>query len=242
MEKPVAHSEGEPHPTDINESRTTSQDLAQGALGDAASHLRRCLCPDGRADGAGEDFDLPEKHWAEFRAWSQKRGLILEGNFPPPERDGGREHDVRFDEAVGCWWKYTKPNMAGYTVSWSEGAPFLHNALVLDYFERVELQNDLFGDDVRLAGLWNPQGNDWRIVTIQPDVQGDRATLDELQEAFQRAQFELLPWRGVGYADSLAFRKEGIDVWDIHPANVLITEDGLPLPFDVLLTRTPVCS
>ena len=167
--------------------------------------------------------------------------MILPSTFPPPHREGGREHDVRFDEELGCWWKYTKPNMAGYTVSWSEeDTPYLHNALPLDYLERLELQNFVFGDDVRLAGLWNSQDNDWRIVTTQPDVQGHRATLEQLQEAFQRAQFELLPWRGIGYADSLSFRKEGTDVWDVHPANVLITKEGYPLPFDVMLTKTPV--
>ncbi len=50
--------------------------------------------------------------------------------------------------------------MAGYTVSWNGGRPWLHNALPLDYLERMIRQNELFGDDVRLLGLWNPQGND----------------------------------------------------------------------------------
>ena len=130
--------------------------------------------------------------------------------------------------------------MAGYTVSWAaDGGPYLHNALPLDYLERMLSQNLVFGDDVRLVGLWNPQANDWRIITTQPDVTGAKATLDELRAAFERVGFELLPWRGIGYSESLAFRKEGIDVWDVHPANVLVAEDGLSLPFDVMLTPIP---
>lgn len=49
----------------------------------------------------------------------------------------------------------------------------------------------------------------------------------------------MLPWRGLGYAESLSVRKDGFDVWDIHPANVLVTDSGLPLPFDVMITPVP---
>ncbi len=130
--------------------------------------------------------------------------------------------------------------MAGYTVSWGvDRMPYLHNAMPLDYLERLLRQNEVFGDDVQLVGLWNPQGYDWCIVTTQPDVQGDKATLEQLKFAFENVGFELLPWRGIGYAEAMAFRKDGIDVWDVHPANVLLTRDGLPLPFDVMLTPRP---
>ncbi len=161
-------------------------------------------------------------------------------------RPGGREHDVRFDEPTGRWWKFTKLNSAGYTVSWREdGTPYMHNASPLQYLERMLLQNQRFGDDVELLGLCNPQNHDWRIITTQPDVAmfGAKADLDQLCAAFTRADFQLLPWTGIGYANSLSFRKEQTDIWDIHPANVLITEDGLPLPFDVMITlnHDPLC-
>lgn len=165
--------------------------------------------------------------------------MILPRDFPLPERDGGREHDVRYDPETGLWWKYTKPNMAGYTVSWDAGVPFMHNAQPLEYLERMLLQNEIFGDDVRLAGIWNPAGHDWRIITTQPHVNGDAATLEELAKAFEAVGFQVLPWQGIGYAGSLAVRKDGIDVWDVHPANVLISKDGLPVPFDVMLTGSP---
>jgi len=146
---------------------------------------------------------------------------------------------VRYDAESGLWWKYTKANLAGYTVSWHAGVPFMHNALPLDYLERMIRQNTIFGDDVRLVGLWNPAGHEWRIITTQPHVDGQPATVSELEKAFESIGFEILPWRNVGYEGSLAVRKDGIDVWDIHPANVLMGENGLPIPFDVMLTVSP---
>lgn len=146
---------------------------------------------------------------------------------------------MRYDAATGLWWKYTKPNLAGYTVSWTDGTPWLHNALPLDYLERMIRQNDLFGDDVQLVGVWNSKAHDWSIVTTQPHVEGSKAMLDELERAFVETGFELLPWRGLGYAESLSVRKDGFDVWDIHPANVLLSDSGLPIPFDVMITPVP---
>jgi hypothetical protein len=165
--------------------------------------------------------------------------LILPADFPTPVRDGGREHDVRYEPETGLWWKYTKPNLAGYTISWSGGEPYMHNALPSEYLERMLRMNAIFGDDVQLIGLWNPSGHDWRIITSQPHVIGEAATLEQLGAAFEAVGFEILPWRGIGYASSLAVRKDGIDVWDIHPANVLISDTGLPMPFDVMLTLSP---
>ncbi len=221
-----------------NELPTTLSQAPPDSLRDAASHLRACLRSDGSFDGA-DDFERPEKEWAALRAWAETHGLILPAGFPPPERDGGREHDVRYDATTGLWWKYTKTNLAGYTVSWTDGKPWLHNALPLDYLERMLWQNELFGDEVRLIGLWRPGPHDWSIITTQPHVEGQKATPAELEHAFAESGFEILPWRGMGYAESLSVRKDGFDVWDIHPANVLLTESGLPLPFDVMITPNP---
>jgi hypothetical protein len=143
-------------------------------------------------------------------------------------------------EASGRWIKYTKRASSGFTVSWSEaGRPYLHNALPLDYLQRLLWQNDLLGDDIQLVGLWQEQAHQWRIVTTQPGLQGARASLDELSAAFVATGFVLLPWFGLGYENSLSFRFEGFDIWDVHPANVLLSPEGLPLPIDVIVTRTP---
>ena len=210
-----------------------------GALADAAAFVRRCVCADGAADGADDDFSGPERQWAAFIEWAGSCGKILPLAFQVPDREGGREHDVTLDESSGRWIKYTKRSASGYTVSWSEnGEPFMHNATPLEYLQRLIWQNEVLGDDIHLIGLWQEQPHQWRIVTSQPGLQGSRATLDELSVAFVAAGFTLLPWRGIGYAGSLSLRIEGFDIWDVHPANVLLSPDGLPLPIDVIVTRS----
>ena len=127
------------------------------AFVDAAAFVRRSVCPDGSADGEDGDFSDPDQQWAALTGWVGSCGKILPLEFPAPEREGGREHDVTLHELSGLWIKYTKPSASGYTVSWRE-------------------------DGVRF---------------------------------------------------------EGFDIWDVHPANVLLSPDGLPLPIDVIVTRSP---
>ncbi len=211
-----------------------------GALADAEAFVRRCLYADGSVDGEDGEFTGPERQWASLIDWAGTCGKILPLDFPAPEREGGREHDVSLHPPTGRWIKYTKPSASGYTVSWREdGTPYLHNALPLDYLQRLMWQNEIFGDDIHLAGLWQERPHQWRIVTSQPGLQGTRATLDELSAAFITAGFTLLPWRGIGYEHSLSLRFEGFDIWDVHPANVLLSPEGLPLPIDVIVTRSP---
>ncbi len=223
-----------------HETRQLLQAGSAGALADAAAYLRRRVCPDGFADGEDGEFGQTERQWAALLDWAGSNGKILPLGFPGPEREGGREHDVTLDEPSGRWVKLTKPSASGYTVSWLEnGTPFLHNASPLEYLQRLLWQNEIFGDENHLVGLWEAQPHQWRIVTTQPGLQGERATLDELAAAFVAAGFHLLPWRGLGHEGSLSLRCEGFDIWDAHPANVLLSPDGLPLPIDVIITRTP---
>ena len=74
-----------------------------GALADAAADVRRCLCADGAADGEDDDFTLPERQWAACLSWADACGKILPLDFMPPEREGGREHDVTLDAVSGRW-------------------------------------------------------------------------------------------------------------------------------------------
>lgn len=65
------------------------------ALADAAANLRSGVCADGAADGEDGDFSLPERPWAALIEWVGSCGKILPLDFPPPEREGGREHGVK---------------------------------------------------------------------------------------------------------------------------------------------------
>lgn len=221
-----------------NETQRILQTGTAGALADAATYVRSSLCADGSVDGEDGDFSGPERQWAALIQWADSCGKILPLNFPGPEREGGREHDVTLNESNGRWIKYTKRSSSGYTVSWDEkGEPFMHNATPLDYLQRLIWQNEVFGDEIHLIGLWQEQPHQWRIVTTQPGLHGSRATLEELSTAFTSAGFDLLPWRGIGYAGSLSLRFSGFDIWDVHPANVLLSPEGFPLAIDVIITE-----
>ena len=53
--------------------------------------------------------------------------------------------------------------------------------------------------------------------------------------------FRQLPERfSVGYADSLAFIREDVAVFDLRPANVVRTEDGLIVPIDAIPVRLDI--
>ena len=223
-----------------DETQHLLQSGSAGAFEDAAAFIRRRLCADGTPDGEDGDFSLPERQWAALIGWAGTCGKILPHSFAGPAREGGREHDVTLSERTGRWIKFTKPSACGYSVSWDDTqTPYLHNALPLDYLQRLLWQNEVLGDDILLIGLWQERPHQWRIVTTQPGLQGTRATLEELSAAFIAVGFTLLPWKGLGYENSLSLRCEGFDIWDVHPANVLLSPEGLPLAIDVIITRSP---
>lgn len=208
----------------------------KGALAAAEAHLGGSVCSDEAVDEDSE-WDAPEQQWQALIGWCRQGGLILDG--PGPLYDGGREHDVRFDDATGRWWKWTKPSLSGYTVDWSEtGDPWLRNARPQEYLARLLAQNRLLEDDIRLEGVWW-HASGWRIVTSQPDVPGTLATEDEISAGMEGLGFVRLRWDGIGYVHSSSWRIGRLCVWDVHPANVVRTDNGLIVPVDVILTPLP---
>jgi hypothetical protein len=154
-----------------------------------------------------------------------------------PLKVGGREHDLTFIEGSRNWLKFTKPASAGYVVSFDLGAPALEPALPLEYLERLLLQNEIFADQVTFVGvageIYQP-----RIVTRQPHIPGEDATQDEIINLMTELGFGRLPDRfSVGYADSLAFISDEVAVFDLRPANVVRTEDGLIVPINSIPFR-----
>ncbi len=232
-------STGGESPLGFHEPGSNCPNHAPSTLADAIAYIGSGLCADAASLEAGEDFDRLEKEWVLLRHWAEENALIRPATFPPPAHAGGREHLVRFDADLQRWWKYSKPHSAGYTVEWSEaGEPYMLPAHPLQYLHRLQWQNEIFGDSICLEGLWK-SSDGWHILTTQGHVSGDRCSITELQQGFEELGFIKLPWTGIGYEQSIAFRKDGFDIWDVHPANVIMTPSGLPLPFDVVVTRVP---
>lgn len=217
-------------------TKASPRDHAQSALVEAAAHLRPSLRTDGsRAAGGGS----VEQQWDALERFAAQNRLILPAAFPPPDRHGGAEHDVRFDPVTGRWWKYTSPGFAGLTVDWDATSdPILRLAAPAEYLCRLVMQNESFSDDITLEGLWfDEAGGGLRIVTSQPDVAGEPATLNQITDSLGKMGFQKLPFPGIGRAGALAFKLGSMALWDAHPANFFVTNDNAVVPIDLILTN-----
>src|SRR5690606_12622472 len=134
---------------------------AQRSLVAALRHTRGDARPGEAPPDRGEQ-KLAERD--RLRAWAEKEGLVLPADFLPISFDaGGGEHDVWFQD--GRAWKVTLEDRWGININGKRATPS-------EYLERLLLQNQVFGDDIRLEGVVI-DGSDVRIVTSQPFLVGD---------------------------------------------------------------------
>jgi hypothetical protein len=201
------------------------------ARDDLAGRLRA-----GGPDGTIDEWSIYDESFRRLVRWAEENGCFFKDL--QPLKEGGREHDLSFAEESQTWLKFTKPSAAGYVVSFQSGMPALEPALPLEYLERLQMQNDLFADDVKFVGvsgeLYQP-----RIVTRQPHIKGEDATPEEIVDLMTvELGFRQLPARfSVGYVDSLAFIRGDMAVFDLRPANVVRTAEGLIIPIDAIPVR-----
>lgn len=108
----------------------------------------------------------------------------------------------------------------------------LVDATPLEYLFRLDRQNVLFEDDLRVMGVVSyPQGIS--ILTTQPFYQGHRTEQPDID-----VWFKALGWGKLPSKDG-AFHHQETDllVMDALPRNVLTLEDGRLMPFDVVIVR-----
>lgn len=202
---------------------------------EACNDLAGCLRPGG-TDGEIDEWSIYDESLRRLVRWAEERGCFFEDLQPLIE--GGREHDLTFVERGAFWLKFTKPSAAGFVVSFDFGTPALEPALPLEYVERLILQNELFADSVTFVGVAGTRLQP-RIVTRQPHVEGEAATPEEIIAMMVDAlDFRQLPERFyVGYADSLAFVRDDVAVFDLRSANVVRTPEGVITPIDAIPVR-----
>ncbi len=171
-----------------------------------------------------------------IEAEARRVGFLFESLEPTVE--GGREHDLIYDEATGTVLKFTKPSSAAYVVEFLEGKPRLSNGDPLEYLERLILHNEVFGDFTDFVGIGGVPNNR-RIITRQERVKGREARweeiirlmVDELRYTKLRHNF------GIGHEDSYAFVREDVAVFDMRPANVFMTAPGVLIAVDSIPVR-----
>jgi Serine/Threonine/Tyrosine Kinase found in polyvalent proteins len=149
------------------------------------------------------------------------------------------EHDVIFDHATGTVLKFTKPEKSAYAVNFELGTPKMTPATPLEYLERLEIQNEIFGDNLRFVGVaTNDDGR--RIITRQDLVTGRAARWEEIVRMMNELGFTKLRHNHrIGYDDSYAFVRDDAVVFDMRPANVFVTDDGITVPVDSIPVRLP---
>jgi hypothetical protein len=182
--------------------------------------LRGGIRPDGSRDVEGwDEWDVAGSEWRLLEDWAARHQLALPAEFTP-ERPGGREHDVRFDPETNLWYKFTKPCCAGYTVHVEESGVSMLPATPLEYLERWNTNNRLFGELVELVGVQRtPEGP--RLVISQPHVPGEISTWEEIEETFvvKSRMRRLRITQPLGGYDAHAYFKGRVGVFDVRPLN-----------------------
>lgn len=93
-------------------------------------------------------------------------------------------------------------------------------ATPLEYLERWNTHNRVFGDSVELLGFQETERGP-RLIISQPHVPGEPATWEELEDTFVRKSRmqELRIPRLLGGYDSKAYFKGRIGIFDVRPLN-----------------------
>lgn len=219
----------------MNEPAPLPQPNGDRSLIEVFHDLAERLRPGG-PDGEIDEWSIYDESLRRLVRWAEEAGCFFENL--QPLKEGGREHDLTFIEEEACWLKFTKPAAAGYVVSFEFGVPALEPALPLEYLARLILQNELFADSVTFVGVAGTRQLP-RILTRQPHLLGEGASREEIVAMMvEDLGFRLLQGRcSVGYADSLAFVRDDVAVFDLRPANVVRTPEGVIVPIDAIPAR-----
>jgi len=208
------------------------------SLIDAHDDFRRILRADGTLDGDEDSLDYLRDQFRSIEREAARAGYLHEELIHL--RTGGVEHDVVFDYESGTVLKFTKPGRAAYVVSFDLGTPKMVPGMPLAYFERLMLQAKIFGANLTFVGIGGVQGGR-RIITRQPIVVGRPARWEEIIRLMvQELGFTKLRHNhGIGYEDSYAFVRDDAVVFDMRPANVFTTDEGIVIPVDCIPVRLP---
>ena len=172
-----------------------------------------------RAHGEGISAERAQR--IALIQWAESAGKALSFSHVEkfPRVAEGAEHVVFHDPPRGVAVKATHVNRFGQSVI-AEGMA----ASPLEYFERLALQNELFGDDIRIEGVAFDEAQ-LEIVTTQPEIDAYFSNL-----GFCRA--ELNPDVPLYFHPEL-----GILVADAHDRNILRNESGVLVPIDLVIGK-----
>ncbi len=201
---------------------------ASGTLESALAHTRAGAEAIRRGGGLFGATQLAAECEA-LRQWAEQAGCLrpFEATSRPADAFG-YEHEVWFPQGSGAdarVIKATYGNCFGHLPDGAEATP-------LGYLERLELCNEVLGDQISLLGIEECRPGVIRVVTAQPAIEGHPAEAQEIARFFLCSGFERRRWgkNVVWYRAT-----DGIVASDTHGGNVLRTEEGALVAIDVPL-------
>ncbi|MGC3989782.1 MAG: hypothetical protein QM796_08920 [Chthoniobacteraceae bacterium] len=105
-----------------------------------------------------------------LRAWAESHRFLGRKSVKPDDR--GSEHVVQFNEETQRVFKQTRVDShKGFGIALGS---YSRGAMPSEYLDRLELNNRIFQDDVRLEYLIVESNHRLSIVTSQPFIRGQR--------------------------------------------------------------------
>ena len=150
-----------------------------------------------------------------------------------PKDKGESEHHAFPDAASKRWVKVTKGtgDSFGKTLDLRGAKWSIGKATAAEYLERIALQNEVFGDDIELHGVYRDRSGNVNIVTSQSDKAGSPIAAPQIQGAMEAAGF-------ISIGDSAFYREpDNVLVLDLHEENAVASPAGKMLVFDAIVLR-----
>ena len=150
-----------------------------------------------------------------------------------PVLSQGTEHQVHAALDGARVVKVTLGGRHGYSIMQYRQGHYigLRPSTPAEYFERLALQNLLFGDGQRYEGILRDRRGEVRLITSQSMVMGERPTAAEIARCMGEMGFD-----PVAGQEATAFYRvaDNVAVFDAHTGNFIKTAWGL-VPIDVVI-------
>ena len=160
--------------------------------------------------------------------WAKENRKLGSSSRRLPVFARGGEHGVFFQKRSQRYVKATLlDRQKGYGIALGS---LTHGATPSEYLDRLDLQNLLFNDDIRLERVMPNNGRPI-IITSQPFIKGVKATQPELDELMVTKGYEKLT-DGAYYDEP-----SGLLVFDLFPRNAFHAADGQIYPIDPVIQR-----
>ena len=160
--------------------------------------------------------------------WAQENAKLGRSRRLPLEFGRGGEHLVYFHKRTQRYFKATlQERQLGYGIALGS---LTHGATPSEYLDRLDLQNLIFLDDIRLERVVANHGQPI-IITPQPFIKGMAATATALDELMLGKGYEKLT-DGAYYDEP-----KGLLIFDLFPRNAIQAGDGNIYPIDPVIQR-----